>query len=66
MASGLLTIGEAAEATYLSKSTVRRKIAAGEIEAVRLGERSVRVWAASVAGLLERGYEPRQHQPGAA
>jgi excisionase family DNA binding protein len=66
VAAGLLTIAEAAKATHLSKSSVRRKIAAGELDAVRLGERSVRIWAASVTALLARDYQPRQAESEAA
>ena len=64
--AALLTIPEAAEAARLSTSSVKRKIASGELEAVRVGERSVRVWSDSVLDLLTRGYQPRQAESEAA
>ncbi len=66
MAAALLTIAETARATHLSRSSVRRKIAAGELDAVRLGPRSVRVWAESVTALLARGWQPGRDGTGAA
>jgi excisionase family DNA binding protein len=66
VAAGLLTIGETARVTHLSKSSVRRLVARGELDAVRLGERSVRIWAASVTALLAREYRPRQAESEAA
>jgi excisionase family DNA binding protein len=56
--AALLTIAETARATHLSKTSVRRKITAGELAAVKLGPRSVRVWADSVDVLLTRGWQP--------
>lgn len=58
--AALLTVREAASAAHLSKSSVRRKIQSGELEAVKLGPRTVRVWADSVQALLVRGWQPRQ------
>lgn len=43
-----LTIPETAEVLKLSERTVRRMISSGEIDARRLGSRSVRVNAASL------------------
>ena len=60
MAAGLLTIAEASTALRLSAPTVRRLIAAGELDAVRVSPRGVRIWAASVTALLARGYQARE------
>ena len=60
MAAGLLTIAETATATHLSETSVRRLIAQRELDAVRLGKRSVRIWAESVTELLARDYQPRE------
>ena len=40
---GSLTVAEAARAANVSKSTIRREIAAGELHPVRIGGRVVRV-----------------------
>ena len=40
---GLLTYGEIARATTLSKSTVGRLVRSGQLKSVRFGPRSVRV-----------------------
>lgn len=54
--SGLLTVRETADAAHLSQRTVRRLVASGVLESIRPGPRSIRIWAASVADLLTRGY----------
>jgi excisionase family DNA binding protein len=50
----LLTVAEVTELVRCSEPTVRRRIRAGELAAVRLGEgRAIRVSRAAVADLLE-------------
>lgn len=44
----LLTLAETAEVLVVSRRTVRRYIADGHLDAVRLGSRSIRVKAESV------------------
>ena len=44
----LLSLSEAAEKLAVSTQTVRRYIAAGHLEAVRLGRRTIRVKAESI------------------
>jgi excisionase family DNA binding protein len=49
-----LTVAEVAEELRCSEPTVRRRIRAGELAAVRLGEgRAIRVSRAAVVDLLE-------------
>jgi excisionase family DNA binding protein len=49
-----LTVAEVAERLRCSEPTVRRRIRAGDLAAVRLGEgRAIRVSRAAVADLLE-------------
>lgn len=43
MTKRLLTIEEAADYTALSTRTIRRRISAGDLPAVRVGPRSIRV-----------------------
>lgn len=57
MPAGLLKVREVAEAAHLSERTVRRLVASGALESVRLGPRSTRVWAESLARLLSAGYD---------
>lgn len=49
----LVTLCEAAEVLAVSVKTVRRYIAAGEIDAVRLGRRTIRVKADSIDRLID-------------
>jgi len=50
----LLTVAEVAELVHCSEPTVRRRIRAGELAAVRIGDgRAIRVHRAAVADLLE-------------
>jgi excisionase family DNA binding protein len=58
----LFTIGEVAELLSVSKRTVARMLDDGTLPRVRLGERIVRVAAASIAALIERNTAggPRQ------
>lgn len=48
----LVTLSEAAEILALSVKTVRRYIAAGDLDAVRLGRRTIRVRVDSLDELL--------------
>jgi excisionase family DNA binding protein len=50
----LLTVAEVAKLVRCSEPTVRRRIRAGELAAVRIGDgRAIRVSRAAVADLLE-------------
>jgi excisionase family DNA binding protein len=50
----LLTVAEVAELVRCSEPTVRRRIRAGDLAAVRIGDgRAIRVHRAAVAELLE-------------
>ena len=49
----LITLAAAAEALAVSTKTVRRYIAAGELEAVRLGRRTIRVRVDSLDRLID-------------
>lgn len=49
----LVSLAEAAEVLAVSVKTVRRYIAAGELEAVRLGRRTIRVRVESLDQMIE-------------
>lgn len=49
----LVSIGDAAEALAVSTRTVRRYIAAGQLEAVRLGRKTLRIKAESVDRFID-------------
>lgn len=49
----LLSLNEAAQALAVSPKTVRRYIAAGELEAVRLGHKTIRVKVESLDRLID-------------
>lgn len=49
----LVSLAEAAEILAVSVKTVRRYIAAGELDAVRLGRRTIRIKAESIERLIE-------------
>ena len=49
----LVTLCEAAEILAVSVKTVRRYIAAGELDAVRLGRRTIRIKAESIERLID-------------
>lgn len=49
----LVTLCEAAEILAVSVKTVRRYIAAGDLDAVRLGRRTIRVRVDSLGELIE-------------
>lgn len=49
----LVPLPEAAEILAVSTKTVRRYIAAGELDAVRLGRRTIRVRAESIERLID-------------
>lgn len=49
----LISLTEAADALAVSTKTVRRYIAAGEIDAVRLGRRTIRVKVESLDRLID-------------
>lgn len=49
----LVTLCEAAEILAVSVKTVRRYIAAGDLEAVRLGRRTIRVRVTSLDELID-------------
>lgn len=49
----LVSLPEAAEVLGLSVKTVRRYIAAGDLEAVRLGRRLIRIKAESLDRLID-------------
>lgn len=49
----LISLAEAADALAVSTKTVRRYIAAGELDAVRLGRRTIRVRVDSLDKLIE-------------
>ncbi|MFN8192203.1 MAG: helix-turn-helix domain-containing protein [Nocardioidaceae bacterium] len=49
----LVTLGDAAEILAVSTKTVRRYIAAGELDAVRLGRRTIRVRVDSLDRLVD-------------
>lgn len=48
----LLSIADAAEVLAVSTKTIRRYIAAGRLEAVRLGSKTLRIKAASIEQLI--------------
>lgn len=49
----LVSLAEAAEILGLSTKTIRRYIAAGELDAVRLGRRVIRIKAESLDRLID-------------
>jgi excisionase family DNA binding protein len=49
----LVSITEAAEILGVSTKTVRRAIAAGDLEAVRLGRRTIRIKAESIDRMID-------------
>jgi excisionase family DNA binding protein len=49
----LISLTEAADALAVSTKTVRRYIAAGELDAVRLGRRTIRVRVDSLDRLID-------------
>ncbi|HET7683842.1 MAG TPA: helix-turn-helix domain-containing protein [Marmoricola sp.] len=49
----LISLAEAADALAVSTKTVRRYIAAGDLDAVRLGRRTIRVRVDSLDRLIE-------------
>ena len=49
----LVTLCEAAEILAVSTKTVRRYIAAGELDAVRLGRRTIRIKVESLDRLID-------------
>jgi excisionase family DNA binding protein len=49
----LVSLPEAAEILAVSVKTVRRYIAAGELDAVRLGRRTIRIKAESIERLID-------------
>lgn len=49
----LISLAEAADALAVSTKTVRRYIAAGELDAVRLGRRTIRVRVDSLDRLID-------------
>ncbi len=49
----LISLAEAAEALAVSTKTVRRYIAAGDLDAVRLGRRTIRVRVDSLDRLID-------------
>lgn len=55
----LVTIKEAAAQCGVSRRTIERWIAAGGIKVVRIGQRTIRLFAADVAG-LKRKRRPKQ------
>jgi excisionase family DNA binding protein len=48
----MLSVSRVARILDVSEDTVRRRIAAGELEAVKLGYRTVRVTASSLAAYI--------------
>ncbi len=51
--SQLVSLPEAAEILAVSPKTVRRYIAAGDLDAVRLGRRTIRIKLASLDRLID-------------
>ena len=49
----LVSLAEAAEILSVSTKTVRRYIAAGDLDAVRLGRRTIRIKAESLDRLID-------------
>lgn len=49
----LISLAEAADALAVSTKTIRRYIAAGELDAVRLGRRTIRVRVDSLDRLID-------------
>lgn len=49
----LISLAEAADALAVSTKTVRRYIAAGDLDAVRLGRRTIRIKAESIERLID-------------
>lgn len=49
----LISVAEAADALAVSTKTVRRYIAAGDLDAVRLGRRTIRVRVDSLDRLID-------------
>lgn len=49
----LISLAEAAETLGVSTKTVRRYVAAGDLDAVRLGRRTIRVKTESIDSLIE-------------
>ena len=49
----LISLAEAADTLGVSTKTVRRYIAAGDLDAVRLGRRTIRVKTESIDGLID-------------
>lgn len=49
----LISLTEAADALAVSTKTVRRYIAAGELDAVRLGRRTIRIKVESLDRLID-------------
>jgi excisionase family DNA binding protein len=50
----LVTVGEAAKALRVSTQTIRNLCAAGDLLAIRVGERGVRIDRQSLADYLDR------------
>jgi excisionase family DNA binding protein len=62
----LLAVARVAKILDVSEDTVRRRIAVGELEAVKLGYRTVRVPAASLAAYIAARImhpEPAEDRP---
>jgi len=49
----LISLAEAADTLGVSTKTVRRYVAAGDLDAVRLGRRTIRVKTESIDSLIE-------------
>ena len=59
---GLLTVKEAAERMGLSEVTIRRYVRDGDLKAVIVGKRSVRIPEEEVERLSCREYEPKKEE----
>ncbi len=57
----LFTVHETAVITHSSPSTVRRLIRRGELAAIWVSPRGLRVWASSIEALLRRGCAPERN-----
>ena len=53
----LLTYGEVADLLKVTVKTVQRMVARGDLEAIKVGPRLVRIRAADVPGLFPEGVE---------
>jgi excisionase family DNA binding protein len=56
----LFTVAETAVLIHSSQPTVRRMIRRGDLAAIRVSPRGLRVWASSVEALLLRGCAPER------